>query len=504
MLRSVRWRLVLNSILISLAAIGAVGLVSLALVDAYFEQQETEYLLEQAEVFSPSITRALRHGNRDELRQVIAVAGLFNQVRIRIIDSNGTIIADSGERLPLAYFDEAMLKSPELFFALAFAQQGAFSEFNGPLLFGGNELNTLPPFISGSLLADSAETSLLTAISDTTLDIPLVRSGENVGYIEFSEGPAVGDGTRSSIRLALAGSSLIALLLAIMIGMWSARQVTRPLVALGTAADRMGSNDLSARAPGSKLREYDQLATQFNSMAVQLGGTIERLEQERTVLRRMIADASHELRTPLTALRTFNELLSEEVSAESDARTFVAESANQIAQLEKMTTGLLDLSRLEARLSGTNFVTLDVRRAVDQSVQALRPLADEKRQTLTVVLPPTAVALPHDPTALQQAISNLLHNAIKYTPYEGHINVALRTDESGISIAVRDDGPGISETDQAHIFDRFYRSPEHEAGGTGLGLSIVKEIANIHGGDVTFSSIVGQGSTFVIELPLQR
>ena len=266
----------------------------------------------------------------------------------------------------------------------------------------------------------------------------------------------------------------------------------------------MGNNDLSARAPGSKLREYDQLATQFNSMATQLGGTIERLEQERTILRRMIADASHELRTPLTALRTFNELLQGEVSAESDARTFVDESTLQIAQLEQMTTGLLDLSRLEARLSGTNFVTVDVRRAVDQSVQALRPLADEKQQTLTVMLPPTALALPHDPTALQQAISNLLHNAIKYTPENGHIDVTVRAIEDSLRITVHDDGPGISAADQAHIFDRFYRSPEHKAGGTGLGLSIVKEIASIHGGDVTFSSIQGQGSSFTITLPTQR
>ena len=235
MLRSVRWRLILNSILISLAAIGAVGLVSLALVDAYFEQQETDYLQEQADVFVPSITRALRHDDGDELRQVIAIAGLFNQVRIRIIDRNGTIVADSGERLPLSFFDEAMLESPELFFGLAFAQGSSLSEFSGPLLFGGTELSTMPPFMGRSIGADSAESSPLTAISATTLDIPLVRSGENVGLIEFSEGPSVGEGTRSSIRLALAGSSLIALILAILIGMWSARQVTRPLVALGVS-----------------------------------------------------------------------------------------------------------------------------------------------------------------------------------------------------------------------------------------------------------------------------
>lgn len=502
MFRSVRWRLILNSIVISLAAIVAVGLVSLALVNAYFEQQERDYLEAQASVFMPSVTRALRRDNAHDLSQVLAIASLLNQVRIRVIDESGNVVADSGSRSALTYFDEAMLQSPELFFGFVIGQGGLVNDFNFPPGFEPSDLSAFGPFLSNTdaLAADSSDEAL-TSTSDTTFEVALVRGEQSVGHVEFSEGPAVGEGTIRSIQLALLGSSLIALLLAIIIGMLSARQVTRPLTALGAAADRMGSNDLTARAPGSKLAEYDQLAIQFNRMADQLGGTIERLEAERAILRRMIADASHELRTPLTALRTFNELLEDEVSAESNAATFVHESHTQISQLEQMTTSMLDLSRLEARLSGTNFVTVDVRRAVDQAVQTLRPLADEKQQQMTLLLPTSAVAYPHDPTALQQAISNLLHNAIKYTGENGHIAVALRTDSGGIHITVRDDGTGIAPADQAHIFDRFYRSPQRAAGGTGLGLSIAREIVTIHGGDITFTTAPDTGTTFTITLP---
>ncbi|MCO5186566.1 MAG: HAMP domain-containing histidine kinase [Anaerolineae bacterium] len=488
MLRSVRWRLILNSIVISLAAILAVGLVSLALVSAYFEQQERDYLEAQASVFMPSVTQALRHNNNRDLNQVLAIASLLNQVRIRVIDQNGAVVADSGSRSALTYFDESMLQSPELFFGFVMGQGGRITDFS--------------PFLTESdASADHSAQEALTSTSDTTLEVALLRGDQNVGHVEFSEGPAVGEGTIRSIQLALLGSSLIALLLAIVIGMLSARQVTRPLTALGAAADRMGSNDLTARAPGSKLAEYDQLATQFNRMADQLGGTIERLEAERAILRRMIADASHELRTPLTALRTFNELLADEVSAESDAATFVHESNAQINQLEQMTTSMLDLSRLEARLSGTDFVVVDVRRAVDQAVQTLRPLADEKGQTLTLLLPTAAVAYPHDPTALQQAISNLLHNAIKYSGDGGHIAVAMRKDDRGIHIAIQDDGDGIAAADQPYIFNRFYRSPQQAAGGTGLGLSIAREIVAIHGGEIAFTTAPDVGTTFTISLP---
>ncbi|MCO5196376.1 MAG: HAMP domain-containing histidine kinase [Anaerolineae bacterium] len=488
MLRSVRWRLILNSIVISLAAILAVGLVSLALVSAYFEQQERDYLEAQASVFMPSVTQALRHNNNRDLNQVLAIASLLNQVRIRVIDQNGAVVADSGSRSALTYFDESMLQSPELFFGFVMGQGGRITDFS--------------PFLTESdASADHSAQEALTSTSDTTLEVALLRGDQNVGHVEFSEGPAVGEGTIRSIQLALLGSSLIALLLAIVIGMLSARQVIRPLTALGAAADRMGSNDLTARAPGSKLAEYDQLATQFNRMADQLGGTIERLEAERAILRRMIADASHELRTPLTALRTFNELLADEVSAESDAATFVHESNAQINQLEQMTTSMLDLSRLEARLSGTDFVVVDVRRAVDQAVQTLRPLADEKGQTLTLLLPTAAVAYPHDPTALQQAISNLLHNAIKYSGDGGHIAVAMRKDDRGIHIAIQDDGDGIAAADQPYIFNRFYRSPQQAAGGTGLGLSIAREIVAIHGGEIAFTTAPDVGTTFTISLP---
>ena len=177
-----------------------------------------------------------------------------------------------------------------------------------------------------------------------------------------------------SIQAALIWGSIAALVVAILVGLLSARQITRPLNKLEAAAAQMAEAKLQARAPKSKLREFNRVGDQLNQMAEQLSGTIERLEEERTVLRRMIADASHELRTPLTALTTFNALLEDEVESEQ-AKEFVVQSKQQIQQLDRMTTGLLDLSRLEARISGTDFVSADLRSTIASVIETYKPFA---------------------------------------------------------------------------------------------------------------------------------
>lgn len=469
---SVRRRLLVNSLLVSLVAIAAAGLVTYGLFWRYFVRGEQQYLQSQANLMLEPLEDTLLRGDQPAVEKFVRDRAFLARLRAKLFDVNGNLLVDTGR------FDPSRL----------------------PVGQAGGTGQPLPP--NAALPGSTVNTPFTPPISDEVMRFPLYQQNQLMGWLELSEGPAVGEPVLRDTRYLLLAGSAAALLLAGFVGLWSARQVTKPLAELGAAADRMAQGDLAARAPDSSLNEFQQLAGQFNSMAGRLEQTIAALEADRVVLRRLIADASHELRTPLTALKTFNELLQQDNAAATEpSATFIRESGRQLGQLDHLTTNLLDLSRLEARLSGTNFVRADVRAVVETAVWASRPLAEAKRQSLQLSVSDEPVMLSHDAAALQRAVTNLVHNAIKFSGHEGEIQVRLSKNESGVQIQVQDNGPGIPAAEQARVFERFYRGREQKEGGTGLGLAICREIVTIHGGELTVESQVGVGSTFTIHLP---
>jgi signal transduction histidine kinase len=507
MFRSVRRRLLLNSLLVSLAAIVAVGVATLLLVERHFEQQERQYLEERAGRFVQPIADALMWGDTAMVRQVTTFALLTSQVRVRVVDAEGNPLADSGSPADLQ-LGEPLLQGALPAAALQFYvdEQGLVrSVIPGPPAaeVGSLEgqpagqmpgLELLPPALGVRPAPPVSEPS------DTQVRLPVYVDDRLVAYVEASEGPAFGQVIIDSIRRALLAGSALALALAVGVGLVSAQQVSQPLQSLGTAVDQMAGGNLRVQAPQSGLHEFDRLAGQFNEMAGRLSQTIAELAADRAALRRLIADASHELRTPLTALKTFNELILQEALDEPNA-TFVRESQRQLAQLDRLTGDLLDLSRLEARLSGTDLALADLRPAVAGAVQRLRPLALARRQNLALQLPEQAAAVAHDAAAMERAVGNLVHNAIKYTPAGGEVRVCLRGEGEGVVVEVADNGVGIPAAEQPFIFERFYRGRGQKGDGSGLGLSISQEIAIIHGGRLSFESREGEGSTFRLWLP---
>ena len=218
---------------------------------------------------------------------------------------------------------------------------------------------------------------------------------------------------------------------------------------------------------------------------------------------RFIADASHELRTPLTALVTFNDLLARgKLAQEEPASSFIIESKGQLEKLDRITSDLLDLSRLESRLSSTELVRGDLRSSIISAAQNVGSVARAKGITLAVDLPDEPVAVMLNEAAIEKAIHNLLDNAIKHSPREGEVRIKLSTRESSAAVSVIDQGPGIPEDELELIFDRFHRGSDASYEGSGLGLSITKEIVAIHGGVVQASNQKSGGSSFDISLPI--
>jgi two-component system sensor histidine kinase MprB len=215
------------------------------------------------------------------------------------------------------------------------------------------------------------------------------------------------------------------------------------------------------------------------------------LEESVGRQRRLVADASHELRTPLTAARTNVDLLREGTLPEEEQRRAMDEASVELDALTSLVSDLVELARGEERKLRVEEVQLD--ELVDGVVERARTRAPQA--TFVTALTPTKVRV--DPVLLERAVSNLLDNAVKYSPPGAPIEVSVREGE----VVVADHGPGVAEEDLPRIFDRFYRAAAARSKpGAGLGLAIVREAAEAHGGRATVESSSG-GALFRLTLP---
>ena len=220
-------------------------------------------------------------------------------------------------------------------------------------------------------------------------------------------------------------------------------------------------------------------------------------------LRRFIADASHELRTPITALKNFNALLqgAGRWATRQAQAEFLAESEVQIDRLQWITQNLLNLSRIDAGLVQLDRGLCDVGDMMQVAAAPFKALAVDKGIQLTLHLPDPSFSVDCDHPRIELVLSNLLDNAIKYTPRDGQVDMgAEKLPDGHIRFWVQDSGNGIQEEDLPHIFERFYRGRNVSSPGSGLGLSIVASLVQAHGGKVWAESENGMGAKFIVEL----
>ncbi len=229
-----------------------------------------------------------------------------------------------------------------------------------------------------------------------------------------------------------------------------------------------------------------------------------RLEQIR---RDFVANVSHEIRTPLTSIKGFVETLSDGAIDEPEtARHFLDIISKQTNRLDSIIDDLLSLARLEQdeERATIRFEKEQISSIMDSALQVCRPKAERKHITIKVDCSPS-VYIPVNATLIEQALINLIENAVKYSAVRTQVTLHCYNEKNEIVIEVSDEGMGIAEEHLNRIFERFYRvdkARSRKLGGTGLGLAIVKHIAGVHGGRVTVTSKVGEGSTFRLYLPI--
>ncbi|MEI6791893.1 MAG: HAMP domain-containing sensor histidine kinase [Actinomycetes bacterium] len=290
-------------------------------------------------------------------------------------------------------------------------------------------------------------------------------------------------------RILLAG--IIGLIAALVAGYLVARSFGKRVSRLETTARQVAGGDLSARFTVDNDDELGRLAAALEAMQTQLA----ELDSAR---RRFIATASHELRTPIFSLSGFVELLEDEELDETTRMRFLGQLRDGVARLEKLTTDLLDLSRIDAGAVELQRERTDIGKLATDVANEFVPALTEHNSQLEVRISADAIYASCDPERLSQVVRILVDNAVAHTPKGTDVIVATSQPEKRARIAVTDFGEGIPRADIERAFEPFYTSDGTR--GAGLGLAIASELVERMGGTLSVESVPGR-TTFAIELP---
>ena len=326
----------------------------------------------------------------------------------------------------------------------------------------------------------SADDGLTTISTDETgklrvLTEPVVVDGNRIGTFRVADPLTSVDQALASLRNRFIAVGLGALLLSVVIAIWLANLISRPLRRMAAVASAVDSGDLSHRIDYRGDDEVGVLAEAFNHM-------LDRLEEGFRLQRDFVSDASHELRSPLTVLRGRIEQLTDHAGDHAAVEAEAAELMKEVRRMERLTDDMLTLAKAE-RGGLVQFRRVPI----DDFVEDLRrdlPLLGPRHYSVESSIHGDLEA---DPDRLAQVLRNLVNNAVRHTAADGHIEVSIGSENGSAVFAVSDDGTGIEPDQLGRIFDRFHRTDEGRSraeGGSGLGLAIARAIVEAHGGTI--------------------
>lgn len=287
------------------------------------------------------------------------------------------------------------------------------------------------------------------------------------------------------------------LLIAITGGYILAKQMLRPIKRINKEISEIEAKNLHRKILQSGTNdEIDELIGNFNNMT-------NRLQKSFDVQGEFVANASHELKTPMAVLMTNIETALMNKKITTDTRDYLETSLGTIHNMNVLIEDLLLLSSLEKHKK--NFNRIDTSIFLKKVVSPLKTAAAKKSIQINLITPKEKISIKANPTLLDRAISNIIENAIKYSPENSKINVLIEKNETDLIVKVIDEGPGIENKYHEQIFERFFRiddSRSRKTGGSGLGLAISKEIVEIHKGKIEIQENKPNGTKFVITIPL--
>ncbi len=298
--------------------------------------------------------------------------------------------------------------------------------------------------------------------------------------------------------------AIAAAVLAFIVGWVLTRRIVKPLEKLRLGSQMVAEGNFSQRVPVTGNDEIGQVAYSFNLMTEQL----QQVEKRRSEL---LADVAHELKTPLASIQGHIEALRDNLPrAKADPQAIYDIVLEDVGELDRMVGSLRTWLNAQGLLERLEILPQNLTKELPAILDRFKPRAEEAQVQLELQLDPQAQQVLADRNALRHILSNLVDNALRYTPKGGKITISGWLGEGSnkianrVTLAVSDTGCGIAPEHWPHLFERFYRvdkSRSRDTGGTGLGLSLVKDLAEAQGGRVWLYSQVGQGTTFYISLP---
>jgi heavy metal sensor kinase len=302
-----------------------------------------------------------------------------------------------------------------------------------------------------------------------------------------------------NIRWSIAGATAIITAIGLLGGLWLTERAIQPIRAISQTAKMISASELSRRI------DVKETQSELGSLAQTLNQTFDRLETAFAHQVQFTADASHELRTPLSIIYSHTEWALTRERDAAEYRQAIEACARASARMKVLVESLLVLARGDTGKLNLQYENFDMSQAVRDCAALIAPLAEEKKVKIQTDLQPLFVEADHN--RVLQLITNLMSNAIRYNREGGSVSVILQAQENSAVLKVTDTGVGIAAEHQPLVFERFFRADKarsRESGGSGLGLAICDSIVNAHGGQIRFVSQPGEGSTFIVHLPLKR
>jgi signal transduction histidine kinase len=506
--RTLAWRL---------AAGTSAAIAGLAILLTAFYQRQTHELLdreseERIATLAQHVATAALLGTLAHSEELLAgpLDGAMSQTDVEavaIYDTDGGLIAGRSRRgTPPSTRPEASAQCR-------------------PCALGGGRLRWVAPVASAP--------SLRSADPPDFYEGPPRPAGEGAaaaGWLTLDVTTAARAAAERQITLSGLLIAAVALLLALALALLVAQRLTSPIRELAQATREIGKGRWDAPLPRATSTEIAQLADDFRAMTGALAALDRENSRYREHLEEMVASrtrelqeayqhmkamaeakdqfvatVSHDFRSPLAIVLSAVQTVQADPAMTPEVRgQFLARAVRQCKRLGALVSDLLDLARIENK--ETDFEPAPLAELVQESVEAARSAFEERGVSLFYEPPGQPLVAEVDRGQVGRAVSNLVDNALKFTPPSGRVTVDVRRRDGEASISVSDTGPGIPEEEREHVFERFYQGRQGQAlgKGSGLGLAIVAGVARRHGGSVTVTSPQGAGATFELRLPLTR
>jgi len=486
---SLRTRLIISYVFVIAVALLLAFLTLLLVARPIQNRLATTRLAAQSRLFATRLERiSYRPAELQTLfDQFFGPGDRLGDVRLLVLDSQFTVLADSDGELP-----GQSLRLP------------------------GNTPGS-PPTNTGLLIGPNGDRFNYAAHQI------ILGGGRDPAYVAaISPRVSVFSGVVRDLSRGFLAAGVVALLIALLLGIFIARSFAKPLQRIAAAAGAVSAGNYEQRVPEAGPPEIRRVSASFNLMVSQV-------QRGQQTMRDFVSNVSHELKTPLTSIQGFSQAIMEEAAGDEHSRRRAAGIIHQEAtRMGRLVEELLDLARLDSGQIVMQKSPLDLSSILNATVDRLLPQAADKQITFArnwSDLPP----VPGDGDRLAQVFTNLLNNAIHHTPPQGKITISAQPFENlpqprsfapaqvrpdaatvasvrghFIGISVADTGPGIPQADLGRIFERFYQvdKSRRRKYGAGLGLAISKEIIEAHGGYLRAESVEGVGTKFTVLLPV--